>query len=455
MSLGLRGRVVAVLLCPLLLGNSRACWTESIDAVASLDNATVYSAITYDDVNFDGAYSVGVDTLLPNSPVTVEVALVGRDGLRTILVAQPAVSDANGYVKFDASSFMTQAGLYQLAIRNSRGLQSGIIRQFVPRVLRSGSPTADQYCVAYAHVFARKVAHSRLSRANYLGLSSFQGLGYVFAGADLVEASALAALQRNLGGVKVTFRREGSPSYVPGQTITLGAPCATDSNCAPTEMCELVFPPDAPVQSQRCVEVSSCALRPRNGFYRRHVEFATGGDGSSSAACGRSVVRGLKAQAALDELNLNLTSGEPAFVYIDRTDTLETVGLSPSDRSVRDAVEDLGRALGFSASHEVGHTLGLVSARYLRGSEGPRQIGEVIVGGAEHPDLLDYVTAGLRVPSRAFLVSGSDPLRLVPSNLARSETEQLPRSCSLSPIRVPASFGEFNASFLDLAVPGP
>ena len=138
---------------------------------------------------------------------------------------------------------------------------------------------------------------------------------------------------------------------------------------------------------------------------------------------------------------------------------METLNRSPSDRMANDAIEDLGRNLGFSATHEVGHNLGLVSSDELRGSRGPASAGEIDVTERDHPDLLDAVTAASRIPTRTFMVSGSDPLRLVNRSLTRTETQIVPPGpgdpCRLSPVRVPPDFGDFNRDYVSRVTPGP
>jgi hypothetical protein len=427
-----------------------------VDVVSSFDEARIFRARAFVDMNSDGVYNVGIDLDRPNHPMSIEVAGIDREGRAQRLTVQPVTTDANGTITFNASAWMVGAGLYRLSLFDAEGLQHSILRQHIPVTLTSGTVANEEYCVAYSHVFARKSVHESLGRANFLGLSGFQGLGYVFAGADLVEASAIAALQRNFSGVRITFRREASPPYLPGQSLVLGKTCSLDRDCQSNEMCEDVFPPNDLAPSKRCIEMSACALRPRNGRYRRGVQLGTWGtEGSNDASCNRRSLSGLRGQAAVDALNSNISSsGEPVFAYVDKADTLERQGTK--DRAIVDAVEDLGRTIGYTASHEVGHSLGLVSSADLRGSRSSLQIGEVGVTGPDHPDPFD-LTAATRIPARSIMFSGGDRQRVVASIYRRSDTQTgvLGDPCALQPLRVPASFGEFSDSYLDLAVPGP
>jgi hypothetical protein len=441
---------------PFFLAANRACFTESMDVVSSFDEARIFRARAFVDVNSDGVYNVGIDLDRPNHPMSIEIAGINREGASQRITIQPVTTDANGTITFNASAWIVGAGLYRLSLFDAEGLQHSILRQHIPFSLATGSVANEEYCAAYSHVFARKAVHESLGRANFLGLSGFQGIGYVFAGADLVEASAIAALQRNYAGVRVSFKREASPPYFPGQGLALGRTCSVDRECQSTEMCEDVFPPNDVAPSRRCVEMSACALRPRNGRYRRSVQFGTwGNNGYTTGLCSRRSSIGLRGQAAVDSLNSNISSsGEPTLVYVDQADTLETPG--KNDRAIVDAVEDLGRTIGYSASHEVGHSLGLVSSADLRGSRSALQIGSVGVTGPDHPDPFD-LTAATRIPARSIMFSGADRQRLVESIHRRSDTQPGVGGapCAIQPLRVPASFGEFSDSYLDLAVPGP
>lgn len=276
-----------------LMGADRGCWIEARDTVASHDRARVYRARLFHDVNLDSVYTPGVDTPRANELATATLAIIDRDGAALNLASVPLTSGLDGIVTFDATSFMNQMGLYRFSLSDASGLQDTILRQYIPQFIDSVSPGSEGgrevYCVAYKHQFAREVVHARLNRANFASLTAFQSFATIFAGADLVEASAVAAMQRNLGFASLRFNREASPSFVPGQQIQLGALCSVDNTCAADEMCELVFPPHDSEVRNRCVKVAPCTLRPRNGFYRKHVEFTTNGDTSGNPGdCGRA-----------------------------------------------------------------------------------------------------------------------------------------------------------------------